>query len=286
MAKNYLYLVNDVRSHMDSLAPFAQALQRRGDRVLMVSTPKNRQTAERNGLPFAEAGESWSENPRVLGKLADLRFRDHDNDAFNRELYTNVMPRQGEAMIPALDRIVDEFQPDGFIHDVSIPGFVANRYGKTPLIIDNGLLPDILDHHHMMVPVLNQMRERLGLPEEPEEQPEGYQNGLWTPAARELFLPGVPNVRGFQLPQRQQEGEIPANVWQSDRPKVYGMMGSTGWNSVEPRFREGIMHAAEMAIRAWSEKDVDAYFAVGPNNREHFEQFAGSNVVVRPLAPQ
>src|SRR4051794_28599286 len=100
--------------HITPLLPVMDALVRKGDEVLLVVPPGLARMAEETGHPFrvgddppaAELADIWARVPLVS--------RDEAAILVNREIFGRL---DTEAMLPAVGRACDEWEPELVIHE-------------------------------------------------------------------------------------------------------------------------------------------------------------------------
>ncbi len=95
--------------HFNPLVPFIEALQRRGDQVLIAVPPELQTTVAATGLPFEIGGSPprheleaiWRRVPQVSPRQAAVLV--------NREIFGRLCTA---AMLPAVDKAFDHWHPD------------------------------------------------------------------------------------------------------------------------------------------------------------------------------
>ncbi len=281
--KKFMFLAGTFRNSANALSGFARKMLERGHEVLVVGPEKHREAAVRNRLPFEPAGSDLTADPQVARDLGNLRYGDGDapgdNDAFNRELVGNHLPRHAENLVGRLDEIVERFGPDAIFHDVTVPGWIAERYGVSGAPVDSGMGPVIARlHTDVMGPAINRIRAELGLPEEPASS-----GRLLTPDPGILFG-GSDNVQGFQPPPGRSRGAVPPGAYQTDGLKAYVSLGPAEWRG--SKFDAAVLRATELAVRSLERFGIDSVVAVGPGEASRYRHLAGDHVLIEEIADQ
>ena len=152
--------------HIEPLTPFAQALLRAGDHVLMAAPEGARAHIERAGLPFfalpdppdAERDAAMADFPRLTN--------DEQGVIMLRDVFGDIYAR---ASLPGVLRAVEELRPDVILREpTEFAGLLAaerrgvphGRIGIWAMEKNTWSLP-------LVAPVLDAHRARLGMPVDP-----------------------------------------------------------------------------------------------------------------------
>jgi UDP:flavonoid glycosyltransferase YjiC (YdhE family) len=100
--------------HLRPLAPFLAAAQRRGDDVRVIGPPALREMVEAEGLAFVPGGEPPESDIAPIREQLAVAPPLEASVLGNRELFGRLA---ADAMLPAVDRIVEEWQPDLVLRD-------------------------------------------------------------------------------------------------------------------------------------------------------------------------
>jgi UDP:flavonoid glycosyltransferase YjiC (YdhE family) len=152
--------------HVEPLLPFAQALLRAGDDVLVAAPEGVRAHVERAGLPFfAIADPPDDERDAVMAGFARLT-NDEQGVIMLRDVFADIYARSS---LPGVLRAVDRFRPDMILREpTEFAGMLAaerrgvphGRIGIWAMANDTWSLP-------LVAPVLDAHRARLGMPVDP-----------------------------------------------------------------------------------------------------------------------
>ena len=152
--------------HIEPLVPFAHALLRAGDDVLVAAPEDARGLVERAGLPyFALADPPDDERDAAMADFARLT-NEQQGVIMLRDVFAGIYAR---ASLPGVLRAVDRFRPDMILREpTEFAGLLAaerrgiphGRIGIWAMQNNTWSLP-------LVVPVLDAHRARLGMPVDP-----------------------------------------------------------------------------------------------------------------------
>ena len=152
--------------HIEPLVPFAHALLRAGDDVLVAAPEGVRTHVERAGLPFfAIADPPDDERDAVMAGFPRLT-NDEQGVIMLRDVFADIYAR---ASLPGVLRAVDRFAPDMILREpTEFAGLLAaerrglphGRIGIWAMENNTWSLP-------LVAPVLDAHRARLGMPMDP-----------------------------------------------------------------------------------------------------------------------
>jgi len=155
--------------HIEPLVPFAHALLRAGDDVLLAAPEGVRAHVERAGLPFfAIADPPDAERDAVMADFARLT-NDEQGVIMLRDVFADIYARSS---LPGVLRAIEAFQPDMILREpTEFAGMLAaerrgiphGRIGIWAMANNTWSLP-------LVAPVLDAHRARLGMPVDPRGQ--------------------------------------------------------------------------------------------------------------------
>jgi UDP:flavonoid glycosyltransferase YjiC (YdhE family) len=152
--------------HIEPLVPFAHALLRAGDDVLVAAPEGARTHVERAGLPYiALADPPDAERDAAMAGFARLT-NDEQGVIMLRDVFANIYARSS---IPGVMRAIEDFRPDMILREpTEFAGLLAaerrgiphGRIGIWATENNTWSLP-------LVAPVLDAHRARLGMPVDP-----------------------------------------------------------------------------------------------------------------------
>jgi UDP:flavonoid glycosyltransferase YjiC (YdhE family) len=152
--------------HIEPLVPFAHALLRAGDDVLVAAPEGARTHVERAGLPYiALADPPDAERDAAMAGFARLT-NDEQGVIMLRDVFANIYARSS---IPGVLRAIEDFRPDMILREpTEFAGLLAaerrgiphGRIGIWATENNTWSLP-------LVAPVLDAHRARLGMPVDP-----------------------------------------------------------------------------------------------------------------------
>jgi UDP:flavonoid glycosyltransferase YjiC (YdhE family) len=183
--------------HLEPLAPFAQALLRAGDDVLLAAPEGARMHVERMGLPFCSLADPPEEEREAA--MADFPRLSNDEQGviMLRDVFADIYARSS---LPGVLRAVDRFAPDMILREpTEFAGLLAAERRGVPhgrigiWAMDAWSLP-------LVAPSLDAHRARLGMPVDPRGQ-RILNSPMLTLLPEALEDPGDP---GYALRFREQ----------------------------------------------------------------------------------
>jgi UDP:flavonoid glycosyltransferase YjiC (YdhE family) len=157
---------NPGAGHVGPLVPFAQALVRAGDDVLVAAPASARDTVVRAGLPFHPVGDPPQERLDAIFDALPGRSNEEQGVRVMREVFAGV---RASASLPGVLRVVSDYRPDIVLRDpTEYAGLLAAerlgvRHGRIAIMaaaMESWGLP-------IVAPVLDRHRARLGLRRDP-----------------------------------------------------------------------------------------------------------------------
>ena len=215
--------------HIGPLLPFAGALRRAGDDVMIAAPERAQALVEKNGLPFLPFAEAPEKDRNAIVASVDGLTDEEAGARVVGELFTRL---DGRAGYPDVLAACDRWRPDLVMHETTeFAGYLAAERRGIP----HARVGLVLGSSEEMVsavvpPVLDDLRNELGLAADPigERLLESPFVTL-TPLAME-----DPEATGPLQAQRFRETDheapdLPAGWWPAEmqeRPLVYLTFGS------------------------------------------------------------
>ena len=278
-----LFTTRGSSGHVGPLAPFAHACVRAGHEVVVSAQRQFEQNVTRLGLPFSAVDEpSRDEWMPLMAEFANL-----DMDAANKtmigEFFAGLDLR---AELPALRALVESWHPDVIVRESwEFGSTLVGELHEIPVArVGLGLAELESSSIKLAVPQVDEAREELGLPPDPEGERLATAPFMTT-IPEELEDPNESRPRGtsrFRFEVGAGGDGLP-DWWQgNDGPLVYLTFGSVAAGAHLPYYPA----LYRSAIEALSNLPVRLLVTVGDAEREISELGeVPSNVHVETWVP-
>jgi UDP:flavonoid glycosyltransferase YjiC (YdhE family) len=223
--------------HVLPLAPFGQAAVRAGHEVLVSAQRRHAGNVVRTGLPHVAVDdpppEEWMP---LLGEFGALGV-DEANARMVGDFFARI---DTEAALPGLEAIADDFRPDVIVRESweFASTLVAEPRGIPVVRVGLGLADVEELSLALVAPVLDRLRERLGLPADPEGR-RLRDTEYFTTMPAELEDPGVPLAAAARRFGRPVGGDVaPLPDWWPGNadPLVYVTLGTVAGGEHQPYY--------------------------------------------------
>ena len=214
--------------HIGPLLPFAGALRRAGADVMIAAPPRGRALIEGAGLPFWSFDEGPEDGRDAIFSSLDGLTDEEAGARVVGEVFTRL---DGRAAYPDVLAAVDRWRPDLVLHETTeFAGYLAAERRGIPHVRVGLVLGSSEEMVAAVVPpVLDDLREELGLAADPEGD-RLLQSPFVTLTPRAMEDPeaaGPPQARRFREADHH-VSDLPADWWPDgdERPLVYLTFGS------------------------------------------------------------
>jgi UDP:flavonoid glycosyltransferase YjiC (YdhE family) len=279
-----LFTTHPLSGHYHPLVPVASAARARRHEVAFATGTACEASIRRAGFAFYAAGTN-PDDPAVVSALAEGAALTGFEEMFFAltRLFAGVL---AERMAPDLERVVEAFQPDVVVSEISelVGPMLAEKRGLPAAVLQFGVVHPRETILPVLGPSLARLRQRVGL--DPTQVAASVDRALGL-----VFAPASYQVPGAELPANtflyrprvfDASGDEVLPAWVETlraKPIVYGTLGTVASFNERPG-------ALRTIIDALGDCDVDGIVTTGRNQDPAALGPLPANVRVERYIPQ